>query len=132
MDSKIVDTIQRCVEASHRGAISFGEVVGALMQQGVESYRVDFRTRVADYYLPSGETHSVPFREQASSIADTFDAQAIAAAVQGAQRGEVKYPEFVERSVRAGCVGYVVWIAGRHVSYFGRRGETHIERFPGQ
>ena len=27
-------------------------------------------------------------------------------------------------------IGYTVWIAGRHVACLGRRGETHIERFP--
>ena len=30
----------------------------------------------------------------------------------------------------AGCIGYMVWIAGRHVSYFGRQGEVYIEPFP--
>ncbi len=30
----------------------------------------------------------------------------------------------------AGCVAYTVWVTGQHVSYFGRNGETHIERFP--
>jgi hypothetical protein len=42
----------------------------------------------------------------------------------------VMYPEFKKLSQQAGCVGYTVWIAGRHVTYVGRRGETHIERFP--
>ena len=37
------------------------------------------------------------------------------------------YPEFLRLSRAA---GYVTWIAGRHVSYFGRRGETHVEHFP--
>jgi hypothetical protein len=32
--------------------------------------------------------------------------------------------------VKTGCVGYTVWMAGRHVSYYGRKGETYIERFP--
>lgn len=40
------------------------------------------------------------------------------------------YPEFKQLSQRAGCVGYTVWIEGRHVVYHGRRGETHVERFP--
>jgi hypothetical protein len=40
------------------------------------------------------------------------------------------YPEFLRLSRAAGCVGYVVWLAGRHVTYFGRRGETHVEHFP--
>ena len=40
------------------------------------------------------------------------------------------YPEFKKLSRQAGCIGYTVWIAGRHVSYYGRKGETHVERFP--
>ena len=42
----------------------------------------------------------------------------------------VMYPEFMRLSRAAGCVGYVTWLAGRRVAYFGRRGETHVERFP--
>jgi hypothetical protein len=37
----------------------------------------------------------------------------------------------MQRAVRAGCVGYIAWLAGKQVAYFGRRGETHVERFPG-
>lgn len=40
------------------------------------------------------------------------------------------YPEFKRATMAAGCVGYVVWMAGSHVDYFGRKGETHVERFP--
>jgi hypothetical protein len=40
------------------------------------------------------------------------------------------YPEFKRLSEQAGCIGYIVWITGRHVTYFGRNGETHVERFP--
>jgi len=28
---------------------------------------------------------------------------------------------------RAGCIADTVWIAGRHVTYLGRKGETHVE-----
>jgi ketosteroid isomerase-like protein len=55
----------------------------------------------------------------------------VRAAISGAQRGEVAYPEFVRRTVAAGCVGYDAWLAGRHVVYHGRRGEQWVERFPG-
>ncbi|HTR00960.1 MAG TPA: hypothetical protein VMH83_13260, partial [Candidatus Acidoferrum sp.] len=64
-------------------------------------------------------------------IADAFSATAVQAAIKGAQQGTVMYPEFKQLSMQAGCTGYTVWIAGRHVTYFGRRGETHIEHFPG-
>jgi uncharacterized protein YbcV (DUF1398 family) len=63
-------------------------------------------------------------------IGEGFDAEAIIAAIRGSQRGQIKYPEFMDRSMQAGCIGYVVWLAGRRVVYFGRRGEMHVELFP--
>jgi len=58
----------------------------------------------------------------AVSLADAFDGAAVRAAILGAQQGRVMYPEFKLLSQQAGCTGYTVWIAGRHVTYFGRRG----------
>jgi uncharacterized protein YbcV (DUF1398 family) len=65
-----------------------------------------------------------------ASIADAFDAAAVEAAVRGAQRGEVHYPEFLHRIKQAGCVEYFTHIAGRNVQYVGRLGDRHVERFP--
>ncbi|MFG5410135.1 hypothetical protein ABXN37_21045 [Piscinibacter sakaiensis] len=52
------------------------------------------------------------------------------AAIRAAQQGTLAYPDFKRRTQAAGCVGYTVWIAGRHVVYHGRLGETHVEPFP--
>lgn len=122
--------IDECIAASHAGTGNFGEQIKLLAEHDVESYRVDFRERSAAYFVPSGESHRVVIKAPEISIGQPFDAEAIIAAIRGSQQGTVKYPEFMERAMRAGCVGYVVWIAGRHVTYFGRRGETHVERFP--
>ncbi len=132
MDPATQETIERSSAASYAGTTSFGEVVATLTRHGVESYRVDYRLRSTSYYLPSGETHTLPLKAGAGTPGDAFDAEALQAAIRGSQRGEVKYPEFLERSMAAGCIGYVVWLAGRYVTYFGRRGEQHIERFPSQ
>jgi uncharacterized protein YbcV (DUF1398 family) len=131
MEEKTKKLIDECVAASHAGTGNFGEQVMQLMANGVESYRVDFRERASTYFVPSGDSYRVSIHTPAVTIGDHFDAVAILEGIRGSQRGEVKYPEFMGRAMRAGCVGYVVWIAGRHVTYFGRRGETHIERFPG-
>ena len=40
------------------------------------------------------------------------------------------YPVFKELSQRAGCVAYTVWIAGRHVTYLGSRGENAYRALP--
>lgn len=63
-------------------------------------------------------------------ISDEFSAASVQEAIRGAQQGKVMYPEFKKLSMQAGCIGYTVWIVGRHVTYFGRKGETHVEHFP--
>jgi uncharacterized protein YbcV (DUF1398 family) len=130
MDSRILEAIERCADASKDGEISFAEVVAILTECGVESYRADYRLGLIHYYLPSGETHPVRLSVPPVPIAENFDVEAMKEAIRGAQRGEVKYPEFIARSLAAGCASYTVWLEGRQVSYFGRRGEMHTERFP--
>ena len=122
--------IQSTFTASNNGSIHFGQVIGQLISAGVEAYQVDYRAGRATYYLPNGATFDLDFTRPQQGIAETFDVAAIRAAIRGAQQGTVMYPEFKVLSQQAGCIGYTVWIAGRHVSYFGRRGEVHIERFP--
>ena len=123
-------TIQATFEASNQGSIHFGQVIGQLVGVGVESYNVDYRSGRTTYYLPDGATADFAFERPQNGIADAFDGDAVRAAILGAQQGRVMYPEFKTLSQQAGCVGYTVWIAGRHVTYLGRRGETHVERFP--
>jgi uncharacterized protein YbcV (DUF1398 family) len=122
--------IDECARASHAATITFPEVVARLASVGVESYFADFRRGTMTYYLASGASHAVPLHTPEAAVPEPFDASAIVAAIRGSQRGEVKYPEFVRRTMESGCIGYFVWIAGRHVRYLGRRGEDHVERFP--
>lgn len=130
MQPSAESTVHACAAAAHAGEIHFGELLRRLAEVGVASYHADYRGGSTRYYLPDDTTIDVALRAPDVPIADTFDVAQIKAAILGSQRGEVKYPEFLVRSRRAGCVGYIVWLAGRHVSYFGRRGEVHVERFP--
>lgn len=122
--------IHEAARGSSEGRVHFGQVIGLLVRAGVESYGVDYRARRSTYVLPNGDTLDMPTPMPDVAIAQDFDAAALRAAIRGAQQGEVMYPEFKKLSRQAGCVGYTVWVAGRHVSYFGRKGETHVERFP--
>jgi uncharacterized protein YbcV (DUF1398 family) len=122
--------IRTTFDASNAGTIHFGEVIGRLVALGVESYHVDYRAGRSTYFMPDGASLDLPFNGPSGPVADAFDAAAVRAAVVDAQQGRVMYPQFKELTRQAGCAGYTVWIAGRHVSYFGRRGETHVERFP--
>lgn len=130
MQDNTQHTIRSTFYASNEGRIHFGQVIGQLVAAGVESYHVDYRCGRSTYFLPDGESLDLAFEKPVEGVADAFDGDAVRAAIRGAQQGKVMYPEFKALTQRAGCAGYTVWIAGRHVTYFGRRGETHIERFP--
>ena len=130
MNPKTQELIREAASGSAEGRIHFGQVIGLLMQAGVESYVADYRTQRTTYYLPDGDTLGLDTPMPEVDIATDFDAAALQAAIRGAQQGSVMYPQFKQLSRQAGCIGYTVWIAGRHVSYFGRKGETHVERFP--
>lgn len=124
------DIIQTTFEASNAGRIHFGEVIRALAGAGVESYQVDYRSGRATCFMIDGETLDLGFARPEEAIAEHFDGDGVRAAILGAQRGEVMYPQFKALTLQAGCIGYTVWLTGRHVTYYGRKGETHLERFP--
>lgn len=130
MNPDTLTTIESTFAASNAGSIHFGQVVAQLMAAGVEAYHVDYRAGRSTYYLPSGETHTIEFEPPAQPVAPVFSHEGIMAAIRGAQAGTVKYPEFKRLSQAAGCASYTVWIAGRHVTYYGRKGEMHVEHFP--
>lgn len=130
MEHAIKSLIEETLNASNEGRIHFGQVVGSLMGAGVESYHVDYRTGRVSYYMPCGETLTLEQERAGKQIANLFSVAGIKSAILGAQRGEVLYPQFKQLSQAAGCVAYTVWISGRHVTYYGRNGETHVERFP--
>ncbi len=130
MNPNTRSVIEAAFTASHEGRLHFGEVVERLLGVQVESYHVDYRAGRATYYLADDSTLDLGFERPGEAIARDFDDNAMRAAIAGAQQGRVMYPEFKLLSQRAGCVGYTVWIAGRRVTYSGRRGESHVECFP--
>lgn len=122
--------LQRIFDESEKGTIHFGQVVERLMVLNISAYQVEYRA--GSIRLFDKEDH---FFELAAAypeypIAPAFNGDALRAAIRGAQEGRIKFPEFKRLSQEAGCVGYHVWITGRHVTYYGRAGETHLERFP--
>jgi uncharacterized protein YbcV (DUF1398 family) len=130
MNIAIESVIREAASNSNKGLIHFGQVVGMLLEAGVESYHVDYRAGRSTYYLPNNESFTLENPLSDVEIPEVFSAEAIKAAILGAQRGEVMYPQFKKLSQLGGCIGYVVWLTGKHVTYFGRKGEMHIENFP--
>lgn len=130
MNTHSEQLIRDAAKGSSEGRLHFGQVLGMLTEAGVESYLVDYRAQRTSYHVKHGSPLEIETPMPDAPIADQWDVAALQAAIRGSQQGVVRYPEFKLLSKQAGCVGYVVWLAGRHVTYFGRRGEQHVERFP--
>lgn len=130
MNNDTPSTILEAFNGSAEGRLHFGQVIGLLMEAGVESYVADYRTGRATCYLPDDRIVEVNIGTPSAPIGRVFDADGVKAAIRQAQQGVVKYPEFKRLTQAAGCTAYTVWITGRRVDYVGRNGELHVEPFP--
>ena len=127
MSKQVIDALAM---ATQQGKTTFPQVVQGLLAVGVESYLVDFAAKQKTHYLADGTTHTVPMILEPGPIAAEFNGVELVAAIRGAQADTVRYPEFVQRSTAAGVIGYWAFLTGKRVSYFGRKGEQHVEEFP--
>lgn len=114
------------------GSMPFPEIVGKLVANGVEYYHVDYAAGSFTFYGTSGAVVVAPITfEKLPSISEDFDVLALKAAILDSQQHGQKFRAFCERAMRAGVQGYIAYLRGRRVSYFGRQGDQHTEWFPG-
>jgi uncharacterized protein YbcV (DUF1398 family) len=130
MDAQTKEALQECTRRSDESSITFPEVVMKLMNAGVEQYHADLVRSEKTYYLPNGENLVTPADKVEGIAPQAFSADAVSAAVRASQQGQIDYAEFCRRIVAAGCVSYVVSLAGRRVIYSGRTGDSCVEHFP--
>lgn len=125
-----IEVIAEAINGSLAGTMTFPQVVGKLLSEGVESYHVDLVRAENRYYMPNGETHvsSVPFEH--SRAAEKFSASDVKAAIQNIQAGKINYKQFLQAILDAGTVYYIAYLSGKRVVYFGREGDFHVEHFP--
>jgi uncharacterized protein YbcV (DUF1398 family) len=119
-------------KAALDGSMPFPEIVGKLLSNGVEYYHVDYATRSFTFYSASGAAVLAPIVfEGLPSIAEDFDVAALKAAILDGQQHGQKFRAFCGRAMQAGVQGYIAYLRGKRVTYFGRQGDQHTEWFPG-
>lgn len=131
MTPQVKDVVIECTKASDEERIGFPQVVAKLMQAGIERYHADLERAEKTYFLPNGESEVVASAAIGTTPAREFCADGVAAAIKAIQSGTIRYREFCTRAMEAGCVGYIVSLAGRRAVYYGRTGDMHVEWFPG-
>lgn len=113
------------------GLLSFPAGVDALLAEGVESYRVDYVTRMKTWYGAGGDFAAMPIPlEDLPPIPAALDVEALQQNLRDSQaRGQV-WRDFSRRATAAGVASYTVFLRSGRVIYTGRTGDQHVEAFP--
>ena len=126
------DLVQRMAQATLAGDLPFPEIVGNLLAEGVEYYRIDYVAKQMSFYSSSGSVVVAPLNfEGLPAVAANLDGPALRAAILDSQRNGQEFRQFSHRAVQAGVQGYYAFLRGKRVTYLGRQGEQHVEWFPG-
>ena len=129
MNTEIVSEAAR---ATLDGSIPFPEVVRRLIGAGVEYYHVDYVALQKRFYSATGDVLTTPIPyERLPPVAADFDATGLRAAILDSQRHGQHYRDFTRRAMEAGVQGYIAFLRGLRVTYWGRGGDQHTEWFPG-
>ncbi len=125
-------TIRRLASATLDGSMPFPEIVGRLIEEDVEYYRVDYRTFQFTFYCAFGGVVVAPLQfEGLPEVNEAFDLPGLRAAIRDSQSGGQKFRDFSARAMRAGVQSYCAFLRGKRVLYLGRLGDQHVEWFPG-
>jgi uncharacterized protein YbcV (DUF1398 family) len=130
MERELKALVETCTLYSYEGRHTFPQQIGRLMAAGIERYHADLCRLEKIYYLPNGESHPVACKFGKVQPATVFSHEGIVAALRAIQAQQITYLEFCDRIMAAGCISYVVSIAGRRALYFGRSGDVYVEHFP--
>jgi uncharacterized protein YbcV (DUF1398 family) len=124
--------ISNAANGTLTGAMPFPEVVGNLLTAGVEYYHVDFiGLRKTFYSADGGMALTVIPYEGLPPVAPEFDRVALKANILDSQQNNQQYRELTRRAMAAGVQGYIAFLRGKRVTYWGRGGDQHTEWFPG-
>jgi uncharacterized protein YbcV (DUF1398 family) len=126
------EIITEAARATLDGSIPFAEVVRRLIEAGVEYYHVDYVALRKSFYSGRGDVVTTPVSyEGLPAVAASFDAAELRAAILDSQLHGQRYRDFTRRVMGAGVQGYIAFLRGQRVTYWGRGGDQHTEWFPG-
>lgn len=126
------DIVTQAARSTLDGSMSFPEIVRQLAETGVEYYHVDYVALQMTFYSGAGEIIKTPMDYVGlPPVSADFDADALRTAILDSQLHGQHFQDFTTRAMRAGVQGYIAFLRGQRVTYWGRNGDQHIEWFPG-
>lgn len=137
IEKQTLEVLKECSHGSVAGTLTFPEVVKKLGDVGVEFYYADLYQRQKIYYFPDGRVHTEAEQELdsgvfgAHAVAQDLAVEQVKSAILKIQHREIKYQEFLRLILAAGVATYSVYLDGKRAMYTGRKGDAHVEWFPG-
>ena len=126
------EVVAQAARATLDGSMTFAEIVGRLIETGVEYYHVDYVALQKTFYSATGEMIKTPITyENLPNVAEDFDVDALKATILDSQQNGQLYKDFTKRVMNAGVQGYIAFLRGKRVTYWGRGGDSYTEWFPG-
>ncbi|MDD0842026.1 hypothetical protein [Pseudomonas sp. Gutcm_11s] len=121
MNSSTKRVIEHCSNSLNQGHASLVQVIDRLGIAGVESCHADYRIPALVFYSAEGDAYSLPLPLPEEPVAATFDRPALQIALDATH----SFTEFKRCTLEAGCIGFFLWLDGRHATFLGRHGEIH-------
>ena len=125
---KIYETLEECKKGSFEGSSTFAEVVQKLAAVEVDYYYVDLKLLQSTYYFLNNNIVFLPF-DYKPQFSPQFNINGVKTAISRIREKKTNYVGFLDEICAAGCVGYICFITGEKVVYFGANGDMHIEPF---
>lgn len=126
------DLVRKMAEATLKGEMPFPEIVGNLVREGVEYYRVDYISGSFSFHNAGGAIVVAPLSlDGLPEVAADFNAGDLRAAILDSQQNGQAFRQFCIRAMKAGVQSYFAFLRGQRVLYLGRQGDQHLEWFPG-
>jgi uncharacterized protein YbcV (DUF1398 family) len=126
------EIITKTARATLEGTIAFPDVVGQLVDAGVEYYHVDYVGMRKTFYGADGDEVVTPIGyERLPKVAPDLDLTALRNNIRDSQINGQKFRDFTRRAMEAGIQSYYAFLRGKRVIYMGRQGDQHTEWFPG-
>ncbi len=112
--------------------MSFPEIVGQLINNGVAYYHVDYTQLSITYYGVAGAVVITPIScADFPVIPNQFNAEVLKHVIKDSQVNGQHFNDFCRRAMAAGLQGYFAFLQGKRVVYYGAKGDIHTEWFPG-
>ena len=70
MDDQSKQVAERCLRGAQDNSMTFPQIVGKLIDDGFESYTIDYRRSTATYYRPNGDSVELTMHSHAVAIAN--------------------------------------------------------------